>query len=313
MHLYEVPAPAKLNLFLHVTGRRSDGYHLLQTAFRFIDLADTLNFERTDDGAIVCENPVPGLQAEDDLIFKAATALRRAMNVKWGARISCVKRIPAGGGLGGGSSNAATTLIALNRLWQTGLSRQQLMDLALPLGADVPVFIFGRPAFAEGVGEILTPVDLPERAYFVARPAQHVSTAHIFTDPNLTRDSKPIKISVFAEWLLEQQQTQHIRQFGGQAGLQPFFGRNDLEAVVRARYPTVEKALAFLARHEIPARMTGSGACLFAEFVTHEQALLKQKKIIGKIPNCGNTEPIIDATWVCHGYIDHPLRYWTKD
>ncbi|WP_397474821.1 4-(cytidine 5'-diphospho)-2-C-methyl-D-erythritol kinase [Pusillimonas sp.] len=313
MYLNEVPAPAKLNLFLHVTGRRSDGYHLLQTAFRFIDLCDTLNFERTDDGAIVCENPVPGLPAEDDLIFKAATALRRATNVKWGARISCVKRIPAGGGLGGGSSNAATTLIALNRLWQTGLNRRQLMELALPLGADVPVFIFGQPAFAEGVGEILTPVNLPSRAYLVARPAQHVSTAHIFTDPNLTRDSKPIKISVFAEWLLEQQQRRQERQLSGQAGPEPFFGHNDLEAVVRARYPTVEKALVFLARHEIPARMTGSGACLFAEFVTHGQALLKQEKIIGKIPNCGNTVPVIDATWVCHGYIDHPLRYWTKD
>ena len=313
MYLTDVPAPAKLNLFLHVTGRRSDGYHLLQTAFRFIDLCDTLDFERTDDGGITCDNPIADLRAEDDLIFKAATALRQATGVKWGARISCVKRIPAGGGLGGGSSNAATTLIALNRLWETGLNRRQLMELALPLGADVPVFIFGQPAFAEGVGEILTPLDLPERDYLVVRPAQHVSTAHIFTDPSLTRDSKPIRISVFADWLLEQQQRRQVRQLTEQVGPEHFFGRNDLEAVVRARYPTVEKAFVFLAGHEVPARMTGSGACLFAEFVTQEQARLKQQKIIGKIPNCGNTVPVIDATWVCHGYIDHPLRYWTKD
>lgn len=317
MHLYDVPAPAKLNLFLHVTGRRSDGYHTLQTVFRFIDLCDTLNFERTSDGVIVCENPVPGMRAEDDLIFRAATALQKAAGVRWGARISCTKRIPAGGGLGGGSSDAATTLIALNRLWETGLNRRQLMDLALPLGADVPVFVFGQPAFAEGVGELLTPVELPERSYLVARPTQHVSTAHIFTDPNLTRDSKPIRISVFADWLLEQQQSKQNAVTDTfqeqQAGPLPMFGRNDLEAVVRARYSKVEKAMAFLALHKIPARVTGSGACVFAEFVTHDQALLNQQKIIGKIPSCGNTVSVIDATWVCHGYIDHPLRYWTKD
>lgn len=327
MHLHNVPAPAKLNLFLHVTGRRSDGYHLLQTAFRFIDLCDTLDFERLDDGAIVYESPVPGLLAQDDLVFKAATALRKATGTKWGARISCVKRIPAGGGLGGGSSNAASTLIALNRLWETGLTRRELMELALPLGADVPVFIFGRPAFAEGVGEILRPVELAPSAYLVVRPSVHVSTAEVFTDPNLTRDTKPIKISVFADWLLkqqriEQQQTQDEQQCrGSQAvqntcqpyGPQPYFGRNDLEPVVRARYPKVEKALAFLTDNKIPARMTGSGSCLFAEFVTHGQALLNQQEIIGKIPNCGDTVPIIDETWVCHGYVDHPLRYWTKD
>lgn len=326
MHLHNVPAPAKLNLFLHVTGRRADGYHLLQTAFRFIDLSDTLNFERVGDGAIVYESPIPGMSAQDDLVFKAATALREATGTKWGARISCVKRIPPGGGLGGGSSNAATTLIALNRLWETGLTRRELMELALPLGADVPVFIFGQPAFAEGVGEILRPIELSPSAYLVVRPAVHVSTGDIFTDPNLTRDTKPIKISVFADWLLkqqriEQQQTQGERQHESHAeqnktqayGLHAYFGRNDLEPVVRARYPKVEKALAFLAQNQIPARMTGSGSCLFAQFVTHGQALLNQQKIIGKIPNCGNTVPVIDETWVCHGYVDHPLRYWTKD
>jgi len=326
MHLHNVPAPAKLNLFLHVTGRRADGYHLLQTAFRFIGLCDTLSFERVGDGSIIYESPVPGLSAEDDLVYKAATRLRNATGTKWGARISCFKRIPAGGGLGGGSSNAATTLIALNRLWETGLTRRELMELALPLGADVPVFIFGQPAFAEGVGEILSPIELHPSAYLVVRPAVHVSTVDIFTDPNLTRDTKPIKITVFADWLLkqqriEQQQTQGERLFGSHAEqnkispseVQPYFGRNDLEPVVRVKYPKVEKALAFLIENGIPARMTGSGSCLFAEFVTHGQALLNQQKIIGKIPNCGNTVPVIDETWVCHGYVDHPLRYWTKD
>ncbi|TFL15241.1 4-(cytidine 5'-diphospho)-2-C-methyl-D-erythritol kinase [Pusillimonas caeni] len=312
MRLYDVPAPAKLNLFLHVTGRREDGYHLLQTAFRFVDLCDTLHFERRGDGLIACDNALPGLRAEEDLIVRAARALQQAAGIKWGAQISCEKRIPAGGGLGGGSSNAATALIALNRLWDTGLSRRQLMELALPLGADVPVFVFGRPAFAEGVGEVLTDIELPERAYLIARPAQHVSTPHVFTDPGLTRDTKSIKITVFADWQLEQQAKQ--MQAGQIQGMRAgFFGRNDLEPVVRARYPTVEKALAFLAEHGIPARMTGSGACVFAEFVTYDQAVLNQQKIIGKIPYCGDTVPVIDATWACHGLLDHPLRYWTKD
>lgn len=309
MRLYDVPAPAKLNLFLHVTGRRQDGYHLLQTAFRFVDLCDTLSFERRGDGLIACDNTVPGLSAQDDLIVRAARALQQATGSKWGAQISCVKRIPPGGGLGGGSSDAATTLIALNRLWETGLNRKQLMELALPLGADVPVFVFGQPAFAEGVGQLLAPIELPERAYLIARPSQHISTQAIFTDPDLTRNSKSIKITVFADWLLEQAELEQTKpdQVGG------FFGRNDLEAVAVARYLKVEKALAFLTSQNIHARMTGSGACLFAEFVTYAQALLNQQKIIGKIPVCEGTAPVIDETWVCHGLVDHPLRYWAKD
>jgi len=324
MRLYDVPAPAKLNLFLHVTGRREDGYHLLQTVFRFIDLCDMLHFERSSDGLVVCDHEIPGLPAEENLIVRAARALQQATGAKWGARISCDKRIPAGGGLGGGSSDAASTLIALNRLWETGLNRRQLMELALPLGADVPVFVYGQPAFAEGVGEVLTGVDLPERAYLVAQPAQHVSTPHVFTDPGLTRDTKSIKITVFADWVLRHQIMQgQMPEQAKQAAKQTvhegsgfsscFFGRNDLEPVVRARYPVVEKALAFLRQNGICARMTGSGACLFAEFVTHEQALLNQQKIIGKIPYCGDTVPVIEAAWACHGLLDHPLRYWTKD
>jgi len=297
MRLYDVPAPAKLNLFLHVTGRRDDGYHLLQTVFRFVDLNDTLQFERRADGVVACENSLPGLPPEDDLILRAARALQQATGTKLGAQIQCDKRIPTGGGLGGGSSNAATTLIALNRLWETGLSRSHLMKLALPLGADVPVFVFGQSAFAQGVGEQLTPVDLPERSYLIVRPDQHVSTSEIFAAPSLTRDTKSIKITVFTDWQLEQ------------LGL---FGRNDLEPAVCARHDKVKKALAFLTRQNIQARLTGSGACLFAEFVTFGQALLNQQKIIGKIPNCGDTGPIIDAIWACHGLSDHPLRYWTK-
>lgn len=305
MRLYDVPAPAKLNLFLHVTGRREDGYHFLQTVFRFVDLCDTLHFEQRNDGIVVCENPVPGLRAEDDLILRAARALQQATGTKLGAQISCVKQIPAGGGLGGGSSDAATTLIALNRLWNTGLDRSQLMKLALPLGADVPVFVFGRPAFAEGVGEQLTAIDLPDRSYLIVRPDQHVSTPQVFSSSDLTRDTKSIKITFFADWLLCQ-----ARQTDG--SVSHLFGRNDLEPVVRARYGKVDEAFAFLAKQGIQARMTGSGACLFAEFVTYSQAKLNQQKIISKIPNCGSTEPVLD-TWACRGLLDHPLRYWVKD
>lgn len=311
--LYDVPAPAKLNLFLHVTGRREDGYHLLQTAFRFVDLCDTLNFERRDDGLIDCDNTLPGLPEQDDLIVRAAKALQQATGSKWGAQVSCTKRIPLGGGLGGGSSDAATTLIALNRLWETGLNRRQLMELALTLGADVPVFVFGQPAFAEGVGQLLTAVELPERAYLIVRPDQHVSTQAVFTDPDLTRDSKSIKITLFADWLLRQANLKQTEQNEQGQIESSFFGRNDLEAVVTARYFKVEKALAFLTSQNIHARMTGSGACLFAEFVTTAQALLNQQKIIGKIPGCEGTAPVIEKTWVCPGLIDHPLRYWTKD
>src|SRR5690606_6719674 len=169
--LYDVPAPAKINLFLHVTGRRDDGYHLLETVFRFVDLCDTLSFDVRSDGLIVRDGPaLPGLAAEDDLVVRAARALQQATGTRLGAQIAYTKNIPSGGGLGGGSSDAATTLIALNRLWNTGLNRDALMALARPLGADVPVFIFGTSAFAEGTGDILTGLSLPERAYLIVRP-----------------------------------------------------------------------------------------------------------------------------------------------
>lgn len=299
MALYDVPAPAKINLFLHVTGRRPDGYHLLQTAFRFIDLSDTLDFDIRRDGRIERDaDAAPGLNPEDDLVIKAAKALQRATGSPLGAHIAYRKRIPAGGGLGGGSSDAATTLIALNRLWNTGLSRQELMALALPLGADVPVFIFGQPAFAQGVGEELFPLDLPaDRAYLVVQPPQHVPTAEVFASPDLTRDSPYVKMSVFADW-------QTINAPG-------FFGRNDLEPVVFAKYPRVAATHGWLMQQGLHARMSGSGACLFVEFVTMKEASLRRQQIIGKM-STDKDAAVVQGIWACPGLIDHPLRHWIR-
>lgn len=307
MALYDVPAPAKINLFLHVTGRRDDGYHLLQTAFRFIGLYDTLDFDARGDGRIVREGEqVPGLAAEDDLVVRAARALQQATGAKSGAQIRYQKKIPSGGGLGGGSSDAATTLIALNRLWQTGLTRTELMQLGLSLGADVPVFIYGRPAFAEGIGELLSPLDVPDRAYLVVQPMQNVPTAGIFSSPDLTRDSPSVKISVFTDW-----QTINAPQNGYvPAG---FFGRNDLESVVFANYQCVQQAATWLGQQGLTARMTGSGACFFVEFVTLEQAAVCQQEIIGKMLNRENDNAaVIQNAWACPGLFEHPLRHWTS-
>jgi len=333
MALYDVPAPAKINLFLHVVGRRPDGYHLLQSVFRFIGLYDTLNFDLRADGRIVCDSAVEGMDPAQDLVVRAAQALQQATGTRQGAQIHYVKQIPTGAGLGGGSSDAASTLIALNRLWNTGLDRQALMQLALPLGADVPVFVFGQPAFAEGIGEILSPVGVPERAYVVVRPHQKVPTAGVFSAPDLTRNSPCIKISVFADWQkieaeksgsLIQLETQPSRQldcgFGSRfEGQVPFFGRNDLEPVVFGKYPAVRRAAEWLLEQGVQPRMTGSGACLFAEFVSMEQAAGCQQKIIGKIRCVSNKssstggDAVIDNAWACPGLIDHPLRHWLQD
>ena len=300
--LYDVPAPAKLNLFLHVVGRRPDGYHLLQTVFRFVDLCDTLDFEATADGAIVREGEgLAGLPADQDLVLRAARALQRATGARRGARIRYDKHIPAGGGLGGGSSDAATTLIALNRLWGTGLKRAELMRLALPLGADVPVFVFGRAAFAQGVGEDLTAVDLPERAYWIVRPTAHVATADVFRDPDLTRNSESVKIAVFTDW-----------QTGCGAG--EFFGRNDLEAVVFRQHPDIARLARAMQGTEnatVEVRMTGSGSCLFAEFQDAAQAGMHRDRIIGKIKN--PPDGAIERSWICRGLVDHPLIGWVAD
>ncbi len=298
MALYDVPAPAKLNLFLHVVGRRSDGYHLLQTAFRFVDLQDFLDFDVRADGQIALERSLEGVSPQDDLVVRAARALQQATGCSRGAQIIYRKSIPTGAGLGGGSSDAASTLVALNRLWKTGLSRRELMTLALPLGADVPVFIFGQAALAEGVGEVLSPLTVPDRSYVVVQPPQHVATQMAFSDPNLTRDTKPFKITVFTDW----QQVQATQKVG-----------NDLQAVIYARYPKVAQAHNWLSQQGMAVQMTGSGSCLFAEFVTHEQAQVMHQKIAVKIAHCPNGKAVIKDSWVCRGLHDHPLRHWTTE
>lgn len=243
------PAPAKLNLFLHITGRRADGYHELQTAFQFLDYGDELQFEVTASSAIRLRQPVEGVADADNLIVRAARLLQQHSGCEQGAIISVSKRLPMGGGLGGGSSNAATTLVALNLLWNCGLSQEQLARLGLQLGADVPIFIAGFAAWAEGVGEKLTPISPAEPWFAVIKPDCHVSTAEIFSSSELTRDCEPITISRF---------------LSGE-------GRNVCEAVVKKHYPAVANALNWLAQYASP-RMTGTGACIFADFENQQQA-----------------------------------------
>ncbi len=243
------PAPAKINLFLHVVGRRADGYHLLQTVFRFLDYGDELRFTPRDDGAIVPATPLPGVPADSDLTVRAARLLRECVGMGAGVTISLTKRLPLGGGLGGGSSDAATTLMALNRLWSCGLATAELLELGLALGADVPVFVHGRACFAEGVGERFTDVTLPPAWYLVTVPAVAVPTAEIFRAPDLRRDTPAIAPG---NW-------------------QPGMGGNDLEPVACRLYPEVGRHLDWL-RDRGPARMSGSGACCFAEFTGETEA-----------------------------------------
>ena len=243
-------APAKLNLMLHITGRRDDGYHLLETVFTFIGLYDTVYLRRRDDGDIVLHTLIEGVDAEQDLSVRAARILQQASGSKFGADIWVEKRIPMGGGLGGGSSDAATVLLALNHLWQTQLSREALMALGLQLGADVPVFVFGRNAFASGIGEELSELSIPNQWYVVVKPDVHVSTQKIFAHERLTRDSAPSIIRVFPR-------------------VQPL--RNDMQAVVCEEYPEVANALAELNQFG-HALMTGSGACVFLACETEAAA-----------------------------------------
>lgn len=251
------PAPGKLNLMLRVVGRRPDGYHLLRTVFRLIDYGDTLRLRVREDGAVRRVNEVPGVAAEDDLSVRAALLLKGASGTRLGVDIELDKRLPLGGGLGGGSSDAATTLLALNRLWRLGLARSRLQDLALALGADVPVFVFGESAFAEGVGEILTPLSLPPAWYVVLTPPVAVATAAIFAHPALKRDSIPTKIQPFSA---EQ-------------------AANDLEDVVCREYHEVARHLAWLRRFG-KALVTGSGACVFAGFATGRAA----REVLAQLP-----------------------------
>jgi 4-diphosphocytidyl-2-C-methyl-D-erythritol kinase len=238
------PAPGKLNLFLHVVGRRPDGYHELQTAFQFIDLADDLRFHERPPGCIERLGDVPGVPPDDDLVVRAARALQAqvpAGRAEPGVAIEVRKRLPIGGGIGGGSSDAATTLVALNELWGLHLPAERLAGLGLELGADVPVFVRGRAAWAEGVGERLMPFDFAEPVFLLLRPDASVPTAAVFKAPELTRDSPLMTIAGFL-----------------QAG-----GRNDCEPVVRRRWPQVAEALDWLGRFG-PARLTGTGACVYA-------------------------------------------------
>ena len=273
------PAPAKLNLFLHVVGRRPDGYHLLQTLFRFIDLNDILHFNLRNDGEVHRTNNIEGVAEEQDLCVRAARLLQSETGCRLGVDITLEKHIPMGGGLGGGSSDAATTLIGLNRLWKLGLSRERLMQLSLRLGADVPVFVFGENAFAEGVGEQLQAYSLPDAWYVVLFPPVHVPTAQVFSHPELTRDTVSITMRA-----LESQQKQQLR--------------NDLQSVVCDLYPEVANYLADLAKFG-EAKMTGSGACVFAEFASKSQA----EDVLQKLPQ-------VMRGVVAQGLVKHPLHDW---
>lgn len=243
------PAPAKINLMLRITGQREDGYHLLQTVFQLTDLCDWLTFHLVDDGQISLHSSIPGVSEEIDLTIRAARLLRQKTGCKQGVCIEVEKNLPMGGGLGGGSSDAATTLLVLNQLWGLGLSIDRLMQLGLQLGADVPVFVFGQTAWAEGVGEKLKKMEVAEKWLVVIKPDCHVDTKEIFSDKNLTRDTKSIRMSDFLSG-------QH---------------QNDCLDVVRKLYQPVENALLDLNTFS-EARLTGTGACVFAQFDSEKLA-----------------------------------------
>lgn len=250
--LYDVPAPAKLNLFLHITGRRADGYHQLQSVFMLLDWCDTLHFERRPGGAVSREDLAAVLPA-DDLCTRAARALQAATGCTHGAHIGIEKRIPAQAGMGGGSSDAASTLLALNRLWGLGLTRQQLESIGLGLGADVPFFLRGHNAWVEGIGEVLKPLTLSRDRFVVLKPPQGLDTGAIFRDTQLKRDSNPATISGFV-----------AEPYG--------FGRNDLQPVAERLCPAIRQALDWLNAAGLPGRMTGSGSAVFARLL-HGQAV----------------------------------------
>jgi 4-diphosphocytidyl-2-C-methyl-D-erythritol kinase len=292
-------APAKINLFLHVVGRRPDGYHLLQSAMQLIDLADTVSIAARDDGVIARAAALPGIPEADDLTIRAARLLQSASGTRHGATIAVEKRIPIGGGLGGGSSDAATVLLALNRLWNLDWPRRRLMDLGLTLGADVPFFIGGRNAFAEGIGEALTPIDLPPVSYALIHPGVSVPTAAIFTASELTRDTAALKISDFSK-----------NGFGAALESGDPVLKNDLEPVAAARFSAVREALDWLSRDfggesreaRGRARMSGSGACVFRAFDTPAGA----DACIARLPEQW-------AGWSVRSLVEHPLRAYAAD
>ncbi|OEC53964.1 MULTISPECIES: 4-(cytidine 5'-diphospho)-2-C-methyl-D-erythritol kinase [Pseudomonas] len=257
-----LPAPAKLNLMLHILGRRPDGYHELQTLFQFLDHGDELGFSLREDGEIHLRTEMPGVPHDSNLIVRAARSLQQASGTRLGADIWLDKRLPMGGGIGGGSSDAATTLLGLDHLWQTHLGEERLAELGLALGADVPVFVRGRAAFAEGVGERLQPVTLEEPWFLVGVPQVFVSTAEVFTDPELTRNSAPITLRSLLE--------------GG--------SRNDCQPVVEKRYPEVRNALMWLNKFT-SARLTGTGACVFGSFPNRDDADKVARQLPATLPS----------------------------
>lgn len=273
------PAPGKLNLFLHVLGRRADGYHELQTVFRLIDRADRVGIRVRADGDIRRADPLPGIAPEDDLCVRAARLLRSASGTALGADLALEKNLPIGGGLGGGSSDAATVLLVLNRLWRTAYSRAELTALGCALGADVPAFVFGENAIGEGIGERLTPLALPPRWYLVLVPRAAVSTAAVFADNTLTRNAKALKIPPFF--------------FG--------LGSNDLEPVAARRHPEIAAHLDWLRARQPQARMTGSGACVFAEFAAEGEAHAVLQELPGTMRG-----------FVARGLERHPLHDWAS-
>lgn len=275
------PAPAKLNLFLHVVGRRADGYHLLQTLFRFIELHDALHFTLREDGQVRRVSDFAAVPEEQDLCVRAARLLQQESGTRLGVDIRLEKHIPMGGGLGGGSSDAATTLLALNKLWNLQLPRTRLMQLGLTLGADVPVFIFGENAFAEGVGEQLQAFALPDAWYLVLFPPVHVPTPQIFTHPELTRDTNSITIRALPLG----------QRLSGVKWL-----KNDLQAVACKLYPEVAQYLDMLDKFA-PAMMTGSGACVFAEFASEAEARNALQQMPAEVQGV-----------VARGLPHHPLR-----
>lgn len=300
--LFDLPAPAKLNLFLHVIGRRADGYHLLQSAFVLIDWADTLHLERRDDGRLARHDLGPALPA-DDLCLKAARALQQASGTRLGADISIDKQLPWGAGLGGGSSDAATVLLGLNRLWRLNWPRERLLELAQPLGADVPFFVGGHNAFVEGIGEQLTPIEIPVQWFAVLKPAAGLSTQEIFSSPLLTRNTKPATV---AGLLADMQQRAGRGDFAsGDRVKDAFFGRNDLQDAAEALCPDVALAGRWLAARFGNSRMTGSGSAVFAsvngDAGAGDQAMATLAE--GEWP----------AAWVgrmCRSLARHPLVGW---
>ena len=278
-------APAKINLFLHITGQRADGYHTLQTVFQLLDFYDTLHIKPTQNGEIKRINEIDGVPASQDICALAASALQQKTGCKLGVEYAIDKHIPMGGGLGGGSSDAATMLIALNHLWQLNLSRAELMQIGLTLGADVPVFIFGQNAWAEGIGEQLTKIDLPEQYYVVLTPLVHVSTAQVFANSTLTRDTKPLKIADFSR----------------DANLDSKSGafKNDLEAVVCKEFSAVANTLKWLSQFG-QARMSGSGASVFVAIDSKKYASQqKANEILAQ-------KPANVAGFVAKGLVKHP-------